>query len=179
MGLGKTEFEDILIDHGILKAPEQPAPEEQVVYDTSNKYERDPADIDDDEDIDDDAFFEEYRRKRMAEMRQNCQVTEISRPDFCKEVTEASARCPVIVHLYNDSVEESVLLKQRIRTAASQYPRIKFVEIVASRCIPDYPDGLVPTILYYRDGNVVQQVTKAKPDGLTAFLDVIMESLEK
>lgn len=31
------------------------------------------------------------------------QITEISKPDFVKQVTEASKECHVVVHLYKDS----------------------------------------------------------------------------
>lgn len=48
------------------------------------------------------------RRKRMLEMQQQAEkdkygeVTQISKPDFVKEVTEASKECYVVVHLFKD-----------------------------------------------------------------------------
>ena len=48
------------------------------------------------------------RRKRMQEMQQQAEkdkygeVTQISKPDFVKEVTEASKECYVVVHLFKD-----------------------------------------------------------------------------
>lgn len=49
------------------------------------------------------------RQKRMQEMQQAAskekygEVTQISKPDFVKEVTEASKECFVVVHLYQDA----------------------------------------------------------------------------
>lgn len=177
---GETEFEDILIKHGIIEDPEEKLPkEEQHVY--STKDDRSDRDIDsnEDDDLGDDDYFEEYKQKRMAELSSpNNEVVEISRPDFIKEVTEASNQRPVIVHLYNDSVDASALLKKHIRDNSKKYHQIKFVEIVASRCIPDYPDTLVPTIVYYHKGSMVQKVTNAKPEGLVKFLNTILESIQ-
>lgn len=48
------------------------------------------------------------RHKRMMEMQAQAakekfgEVKEISKPDFIKEVTEASKECYVVVHLYKD-----------------------------------------------------------------------------
>lgn len=173
---GETEFEDILIKHGIIQDPEANKPkEEQHVYAT--KDEKSSQDEEDDELVDDD-FFEAYKQKRIAELSTANEVIEISRPDFVTEVTEASKSRPVIVHLFNDSVEASAILKRDIRQLARKYQQIKFVDIVASRCIPDYPDALVPTILYYHQGSMVQKVTNAKPEGLTNFLNTILESIQ-
>lgn len=48
------------------------------------------------------------RHKRMMEMQAQAakekygEVKEISKPDFIREVTEASKECYVVVHLYKD-----------------------------------------------------------------------------
>ena len=48
------------------------------------------------------------RKKRMEEMHKLAEkdkygeVTQISKPDFVKEVTEASKECYVVVHLFKD-----------------------------------------------------------------------------
>lgn len=173
---GETEFEDILIKHGIIQDPEANKPkEEQHVYSTKDtvSHSEEDEDFSNDED-----FFEQFKQKRMAELSAANEVMEISRPDFVKEVSEASKTKPVIVHLYNDTVEASAILKRDIRMNAKNYPQIKFVEIVASRCIPDYPDALVPTILYYYQGILQQKVTNAKPDGLCKFLNTIVETIQ-
>lgn len=170
---GETEFEDILIKHGILKDPKELAErKDQHVFDMNEKScdEEDAKDTEGDDD-----YFEQYRVKRMAELcAATNKVAEISRPEFVEKVTEASKTKPVLVHLYNDSVESSLVLKQNIQTLATQYPMVGFVEILASRCIPDYPDDLVPTILYYRNGNMLQKVTRFDPNNLATFLNAMV-----
>ena len=118
MGLGKTEWEDILIEKGIINAPPEAVQNHHpdIVYDISNK-EKDEVDLLFEED---DLFVNEYRcdsngkctfshnflrTKRLEEMKrfkEGCfgTVEEISRVDFVREVTEASKTHPVLVHLY-------------------------------------------------------------------------------
>ena len=60
MGLGKTEWEDILIEKGIIKAPKEATIEHhpEIVYDLSNKYDE----IDDlFSDENDDEFIQQYK----------------------------------------------------------------------------------------------------------------------
>lgn len=44
-----------------------------------------------------------------------------------------------------------------IRTLAARHPRTKFVSIVGDKCIPNYPDRLLPTLFIYRKGEIVNQ----------------------
>ncbi len=57
MSGGATEWEDLLIQHGILKAPRKPdAEKEEIVYKIDNKSEDS-----DDLDLDDAEFLSNYR----------------------------------------------------------------------------------------------------------------------
>ena len=118
MGLGKTEWEDILIEKGIINPPPEAVENHHpdIVYDISN-MEKDEVDLLFEED---DMFVNEYRykenqnmymaqfcfrHKRLQEMKriqEGCfgSVEEISRVDFVREVTEASKTHPVLVNLY-------------------------------------------------------------------------------
>lgn len=44
--------------------------------------------------------------------------------------------------------------------AAPSNPRIKFVQIVSTRCIQDYPDANLPTLILYRNGAVQKQLLR-------------------
>ena len=46
----------------------------------------------------------------------------------------------------------SALMNKHMDTLAVKFPNVKFVKIVASRCIENYPDRNVPTIFVYRNG---------------------------
>lgn len=47
---------------------------------------------------------------------------------------------------------------------ASKYPGTKFVKIVSTDCIPNYPDSNLPTLLVYFNGAVKKNIT-----GLASF----------
>jgi hypothetical protein len=71
------------------------------------------------------------------------------------------------------------LLSKSLRDLALKHPKIKFVEIVSTRCIEKYPDALLPTILVYKDTNVYSQTTKVTPEQLKVTLDVIQAHLDE
>lgn len=116
MGLGKTEWEDILIEHGVIAAPKDTKLEHQhpdIIYDTTtnfpNKDRGEYDEIDDlfNEDADsEDPFIQQYRNKHMQELKKIRDgsrfgsMSEISRNDFVKEVSDASKTSPVLLFLY-------------------------------------------------------------------------------
>ncbi|GAB2279912.1 hypothetical protein Dimus_014547 [Dionaea muscipula] len=123
-----------------------------------------------DDDINDDRFLEEYRKKRLAEMRQVAQVVRfgyvipISGSDFVREVSQASSEVWVVVILYKDGFPECQLLMKCLEELARRYPGTKFVKIISTDCIPNYPDYNLPTLLVYNNGAV-----KANYVGLRSF----------
>lgn len=59
MSGGATEWEDLLIQHGIIKAPPKPVDNTpEVVYDVADKKESFSDSLDE---LDDDSFFDQYR----------------------------------------------------------------------------------------------------------------------
>jgi len=53
-----------------------------------------------------------------------------------------------------DRIPECGLLMQSIEELAIKYPATKFVKIISTDCIPNYPDRNVPTLLVYNNGAV-------------------------
>ncbi|ONK74393.1 uncharacterized protein A4U43_C03F5760 [Asparagus officinalis] len=117
-------------------------------------------DLEDDPDLDDDRFLEEYRKKRLAEMREAASVARfesvvpISGSDFVREVSQASRDVWVVVFLYKEGIPECELLLQCLEDLAKRYPATKFVKIISTDCIPNYPDRNLPTILVYNNSAV-------------------------
>ncbi|CAI5937163.1 unnamed protein product [Closterium sp. NIES-64] len=74
-------------------------------------------------------------------------VERITGPDFVREVTEASQSVWVVVHLFRDSIISNCLSE-----LARSHPQTKFVRIVSTECIPNYPDAHLPTLLVYHKG---------------------------
>jgi Phosducin len=91
-------------------------------------------------------------------------------------VTEASSKCFVLVHLTSSlgTNVESRILTELWRELAKKYGDIKFCEIRADLCVEGYPERNTPTILVYRNGEIVKQViTLAELNGLkTSILDL-------
>lgn len=137
-------------------------------------------------DSDDERMFDEYRRKRLAEMQQAEKrgrfgsMEPLAREDFVREVTEGSkAAAPgdeeeedhsddeapkksrgtgVVVFLFQDSIPLSQHFRPLLNQVAAAHPETKFLAIPAQLCIPNYPDKNVPTLLIYRNGDMMGQV---------------------
>jgi hypothetical protein len=138
-------------------------------------------------DEEEEAVFEEYRQKRLQELRQQQKaerfgsVIHISAAQFVREVTEASAEHSVIVHMFKPGLEISEKLQvsprgfpRRHRTSrptaksraaqaafgqlSAKFASVKFVSIVYNNCIPDYPDSALPCVLVYTNGDLARQI---------------------
>jgi thioredoxin-like negative regulator of GroEL len=59
-------------------------------------------------------------------------VIEINREDYIEEVTKASNEVFVVLHMYQDYIEECVLINQLLNEIAKEKPTVKFVKIVAT-----------------------------------------------
>lgn len=122
--------------------------------------------LDELEDDEDEAFLEQYRQKRMAELSNIQQkaihgsVYPLSKPEYQREVTDSSQNGAVFVNLTASmgTNVESRVLTELWRQAAQEYGDIKFCEIRASQAIENYPDRNCPTILVYKNGDIVKQV---------------------
>lgn len=61
-------------------------------------------------------------------------------------------------------IAECGLLMRCLEELATRYPATKFVKIISTECIPNYPDRNLPTLLVYNNGAV-----KANYAGLHSF----------
>jgi len=169
-----TEWNDILRKHGIIpEKPPSPTPliEEAILEGRRLAHEnrlegKDLDELDELEDLEDDAFLEKYRQQRVQELASlskksiHGQVYPLSKPDYSREVTEASNNGPVLVNLTSSvgTNVESRVLTELWRKAAVEYGEIKFCEIKGDMAIEGYPDKNCPTILVYQKGDIVKQV---------------------
>lgn len=95
------------------------------------------------------------------------QVYPLQKPDYFKDVTEASNKAFVLVHLTSSlgTNTQSRLLTELWRDMARKFGDIKFCEIRADMCIEGYPERNTPTILIYRDGDIKKQVVTLRELG--------------
>lgn len=165
---------DILRKHGVI--PEKPPSptrliEEAIVEGRRLAHEKrlegkDLDELDELEDLEDEALLDQYRQKRMAELSRLQQqaihgsVYPISKPDYQREVTDASKDGPVLVNLTSltGTDVESRVLSELWRQAATEYGDVKFCEMRAGQAMENYPDRNCPTILVYKNGDLAKQV---------------------
>ncbi|OTA62737.1 putative phosducin-like protein [Hypoxylon sp. EC38] len=169
-----TEWNDILRKHGVIpEKPPSPTPmiEEAILEGRRIAHEnrlegKELDELDALEDEEDEAFLEQYRQKRIQELNKltkksiHGSVYPISKPEYSREVTDASHNGPVFVNLTSSlgTNVESRVLSELWRQAAKEYGDIKFCEIRADKAIENYPDRNCPTILVYKNGDIVKQI---------------------
>nr|CAI5863827.1 unnamed protein product [Callosobruchus analis] len=167
-----TEWNDILRKKGILppKPKEKEISEEQIISMLEETIQKKTADLnleelDELEDSEDEAVLEEYRRKRIAEIKALAQrqkfgtVGEISAQDYVNEVNKAGEGIWVVLHLYKQGIPLCALVNEHLRILAAKYPTVKFLKSISTVCIPNYPDTNLPTIFIYFEGELKQQIT--------------------
>lgn len=95
------------------------------------------------------------------------QVYPLQKPDYPRDVTEASNTAYVLVHLTSSlgTNIESRLLTELWRELARKFGDVKFCEMRADLCIEGYPEKNTPTILVYRDGEIKEQIITLKALG--------------
>ncbi|KAJ9665849.1 Proteolipid protein 2 [Coniosporium apollinis] len=187
-----TEWNDILRKHGIIpEKPPSPTPMiEEALQEArrlahENRLEgKDLDELAELEDEEDEDFLEEYRKKRLAELSTISaasvynQVYHLQKPDYSREVTEASKQCFVFVLLTSSqgTNTESRVLIEIWRQLATKFGDVKFCQIRAELCIEGYPDRNTPTVLVYKDGDIRRQiVTLRELNGVRTTI----EDLEK
>merc|ERR1712154_489170 len=104
------------------------------------------------------------RQQRLAELQEKAKldkfgrVKQISKPEYMKEVTEASKEVPVVCLLFVFGQEESQIMLKCLEALALKFKHIKFVKIVGQECIPNYKDSFCPTLVIYKDGDPVGNI---------------------
>lgn len=108
----------------------------------------------------DEHAIERYRRQRLAEWKATKlknkfgEVLEISGKDYVQEVTKAGEGWWVVLHLYKQGIPLCALINQRLSGLARKFPDVKFIKAVSTTCVPNYPDGNLPTIFVYVERDI-------------------------
>lgn len=87
-------------------------------------------------------------------------LIEISRDEYVREVTEVDPQYFVVLHLYQDSNEFCNLINQHLPSIAKKYSHVKFVKIVSTKCIENFPDQHCPCFIIYKAGKPVSNLMK-------------------
>lgn len=88
------------------------------------------------------------------------QVYHLQKPDYSRDVTEASSKAYVLVLLTSShgTNGESRILIEIWRELAKRFGDVKFCQIRADLCIEGYPEKNTPTVLVYKDGDIKRQL---------------------
>ncbi len=109
------------------------------------------------------------------------ELLEIVKAEWMTEVTEASKSCPVVIHLYQNSLVECELMDHALRSLATKFKYVKFLRIKFDQAIENWPEKNLPTVFVYVDGAMKTQVITLKslggksmtPDGKLIMLLLI------
>lgn len=170
-----TQWNDILRSKGIIPEKEKEVTEDEIldiVENTINEKTGRTTDdlesktldeLDELEDEEDERILLEYRRKRIAEMKELAnkskygEVKEISGEDYVQEVNNAGEDIWVVLHLYKSGIPLCTLINQYLANLARKFPATKFLKSISTTCIPNWPDSNLPCIFVYHSGNMIKQ----------------------
>lgn len=171
-----TQWNDILRQKGIIPKKEKELTEDEIVNmieDTvKQKQEKDGKDLnemdldelDELEDEEDERVLQEYRRKRIAELKALAEkskfgsVLEINGDTYVQEVNNAGEDIWVVLHLYKQGIPLCALINHHLSELASRFPTTKFIKSISTTCIPNYPDKNLPTLFIYYEGKMKHQM---------------------
>lgn len=122
-------------------------------------------------DDDDARLLAEFRSARIQHYKQQAQVARygfverLGRDEFIPAVKEASktggpngSPMPVVIELFVEGLERSMLTSRAVDELAKHNPTVKFVRMIADQCIEGWPDSRVPSIIVYKGGDLVIQL---------------------
>lgn len=112
---------------------------------------------DDKEVRDDDRELERMRKQRIIEMilererrRQTFgELLDLTKEGFKAEVCQAPKDVWVVVHMYQERIKLCRLLNVRLAQLAAKQKHTKFMKIIATDCVTNFPDRNCPSILVY------------------------------
>lgn len=64
----------------------------------------------------------------------------------------------VLLHLYQNSNEFCLLINEHLPSIAKKYGHVKFIKIIATKCIDKFPDERCPCFIIYKAGKVVSHL---------------------
>ena len=85
-------------------------------------------------------------------------LVQVSESQYKEEVNNAGPGVWVVVCLFQPGIPACSLLLQRLESLARKFRATKFVKIVATDAIHNYPDRNCPTLLLYFEGDMKRQM---------------------
>jgi len=119
--------------------------------------------------FEDDDFLEEYRRKRLEEMKRIKHSTfgfvqNLTRNDFVDCIDKENPNVTVVIHLYQEYIPVCIKVNKYLQTLAISLPHIKFAKILSIEADPNFDDIALPAFLVYKAGNFVGSLLRITDD---------------
>lgn len=163
-----TEWNDLLRAHGLLPSnveEQQVYAPTELIYAPLLRTVRSLSPSSNSSIDSSDPVVEAYTQRRLRELQANARrtafgsVCRIRRDEWTAQVTVASQKAPVLVHLHKETRIASQRLAERLISLAAMYPHVKIVQIEGDEAIEHFPDENVPALLVYYEGALIMQRT--------------------
>lgn len=96
-------------------------------------------------------------REMKGEARQFGSIIGITNAEFISEVNRAGEEMGVVVFLFKQRHYHSQYMRVLLEKLARKFKHVKFCQIGHDDCIPGYPDTNLPTLLMYKNDDLVRQ----------------------
>ena len=96
-------------------------------------------------------------------------VAVITHAQFLPEVNQVGEGVGVVVLLCKKGHYASSYMLVLLEKLARKFKRLKIVQIGSTECIHDYPDRNLPTLLLYRDDDLLGQLVGTAPYGGSSY----------
>ena len=96
-------------------------------------------------------------------------VGTLTHGQFVPEVNQAGDGVGVVVFLCKKGHYPSSYMLVLLEKLARKFRRLKVVQISSTECIPDYPDRNLPTLLLYKDDDLLSQLVATAPYGGSSY----------
>lgn len=98
--------------------------------------------------------------KQRAKREIYGQVYHIREQEFVGEVSKAPEDTYVVLHLFAQTEPECQILDKFMGTVAAKFRAVKFCKIRAQEAIHNFPSHKCPTILIYKNTQIIKQIEK-------------------
>ena len=179
-----TEWDDIQRRFGNLPPLEQEQPEDSIAeaaapagpvvgavqlqpvvaalenQEQEEKQDEDERQTQHDSDDGEDDALRQIRERRLEEIKRGGRfgtIEPLAVADFVSQVNKAGEGVAVVVLLVKPRHYASAYMLTLLEKLAKKFADVKFLQILYSDCIPGYPEKNLPTLLVYRDDDLLQQ----------------------
>mmetsp|Transcript_25662 Transcript_25662/g.43801 ORF Transcript_25662/g.43801 Transcript_25662/m.43801 type:complete len:174 (+) Transcript_25662:2-523(+) len=128
---------------------------------------------DDFDDSDDDEFLKQFRKQRIAEIKEStASVTQkqqsalfgtlsiVTPEEYVEIVEKMHPNSYLIVHLYHSSLHKCQMLHSILDKLATSMENIQFIQVNALDADPNLDTICLPAILIYKDGKLVHNLVR-------------------